>query len=336
LPPAAFAHADVQRFAIGFDPRDRARVHDLWDEVIDSQQWSQGEMTRRFEAAWSAWNGAGAVATASWTGAALAALEYAGVRGQDVLCPSNTFMATPSAIVAAGGRPLFVDCNREDLCMSFADFEAKAERHRPRACVLVHIGGHIAFDVERIAAYCRAHGIFLLEDCAHAHGASWNGRRPGAYGDAGAYSLYATKTVSTGEGGVLVSGDDDLLAFARAYQDYGKPDYNVSGLNFRMSEFTAALGLVQVERLEEIVAWKNDVARLALDGEHPGRLRLPEGMVSGLYKYVVFDPIERSTGKVYDAPCHRIMSTGDDLPNSDWVAANHWCVPLYYRPEVTV
>jgi dTDP-4-amino-4,6-dideoxygalactose transaminase len=245
-------------------------------------------------------------------------------------------MATPSAILAAGGRPVFVDCNREDLCMSFADFEAQASRHRPRACVLVHIGGHVAFDVERIADYCRAHGIFLLEDCAHAHGASWRSRRPGTFGDAGAYSLYATKTVSTGEGGVLVSGDADLLAFARAYQDYGKPDYNVSGLNFRMSEFTAALGLVQTERLEEIVAWKNDVARRALDPEHPGRLRLPDGMVSGLYKYVVFDPIERSTGKVYDAPCHRIMGTGDDLPNSDLVAAHHWCVPLYYRPEVTV
>jgi perosamine synthetase len=332
LSPAATALADVQRFAIGFDPRDRARLHALWDEVIDSQQWSQGEMTRRFEAAWTAWNGAEAVATASWTGAALAALEFAGVRGADVLCPSNTFMATPLAILAAGGRPVFVDCNREDLCMSFADFEAKASEHRPRAAVLVHIGGHIAFDAERIAAYCREHGIFLLEDCAHAHGASWDGRRPGTYGDAGAYSLYATKTISTGEGGILVSRDPELLDFARRFQDYGKPDHDVPGLNFRMSEFTAALGLVQTERMEEIVAWKNAVARELLDPHHPGRLALPDGMTSGLYKYVVFDPIERSTGKVYDMPCHRQMGTGDDLPNSDWVATNHWCVPLYYRP----
>src|SRR3954463_16577895 len=243
-------------------------------------------MTRRFEAAWTAWNGAEAVATASWTGAALAALEFAGVRGEDVLCPSNTFMATPLAILAAGGRPGFVDCKREDLCMSFADFEAKASEPRPRAAVLVHIGGHIAFDAERIAAYCREHGIFLLEDCAHAHGASWDGRRPGTYGDAGAYSLYATKTISTGEGGILVSRDEQLLAFARRFQDYGKPDHDVEGLNFRMSEFTAALGLVQTERLEEIVAWKNAVAREMLDPHHPGRLALPDGMTSGLYKYV--------------------------------------------------
>ena len=65
---------------------------------------------------------------------------------------------------------------------------------------------------------------------------------------------------------------------------------------------------------------------------HPSRLELPDGMMSGLYKYIVFDWLERSTGRVYDQPCHRIMGTGDDLPNSDWVAANHSCVPLYYRP----
>jgi hypothetical protein len=60
---------------------------------------------------------------------------------------------------------------------------------------------------------------------------------------------------------------------------------------------------------------------------------LPDGMVSGLYKYIVFDPIERSTGKVYDTPCHRITGSSVDLPNTDWVAQNHWCVPLYYRPS---
>jgi dTDP-4-amino-4,6-dideoxygalactose transaminase len=139
--------------------------------------------------------------------------------------------------------------------------------------------------------------------------------------------------VRTGEGAVLVSRDPELIEFTRSFRDYGKPDYAVAGLNFRMSEFTAALGLVQTERLEEIVAWKNEIARSVLDLAHPGRLELPEGMVSGLYKYIVFDPIERSTGKVYDAPCHRIMQTGDELPNSDWVADHHWCVPLYYRPE---
>jgi dTDP-4-amino-4,6-dideoxygalactose transaminase len=325
--------ADYARFAIGFDPRDRARLHDLIDAVIDSGRWSEGEMTRRFEAAWTAYNGIPAVATGSWTGGALAALHFAGVQDQIVLCPSNTFMATPLAAVNAGARVEFVDCNREDLCMSFADFEAKAARHRPRAAFLVHIGGHIAFDSELIAAYCADNGIFLIEDCAHAHGAEWNGRKAGTYGDAGIYSLYATKTITTGEGGVLVSRRADVLDHARAFRNYGKPTYEVPGLNFRMNEFTAALGLVQIERLPEVVAWKNRVAREQLDPIHPSRLELPEGMVSGLYKYIVFDWLERSTGRVYDEPCHRIIGHPVELPNSDWVARNHSCVPLYYRPE---
>ena len=94
----------------------------------------------------------------------------------------------------------------------------------------------------RSPSYCKRQGIFLLEDCAHAHGAGWNGRRPGSFGDAGVYSFYATKTVSTGEGGVLVSSDPDLVEFARKFRNYGKFEHEVDGLNFRMSEFTAALG----------------------------------------------------------------------------------------------
>jgi perosamine synthetase len=290
-------------------------------------------MLAAFEQRWADWNGLPSLGLASWAGGALAALEFAGVRGETVLCPSNTFMASPLAAINAGAEVEFVDCNRTDLCMSFADFEAKAERHRPKAAILVHIGGHLAFDSEPIAAYCRENGIFLLEDCAHAHGAGWGARRPGCFGDAGVYSLYATKTISTGEGGVLVSANPELIEFARKFRNYGKFEHEVDGLNFRMSEFTAALGLLGADRLEEIVAWKNGYAREHLDPLHPARLELPEEMTSGLYKYIVFEPIERSTGRVYEEPCHRIMGRADDLPNTDWVAENHWCVPLYYRPE---
>src|SRR5690242_17081978 len=173
-------------------------------------------MNERFEHAWSAWNGLPAVAVSGWLGGALAALRYAEVDGHTVLCPSNTFMATPLAIRAAGGRPVFVDCERDDRCFSLPDLERKIRGHRPPAVVLVHIGGHLAFRSREIAELCRAEGVFLLEDCAHAHGADWNGRRPGTFGDAGVYSFYATKTVSTGEGGILVSRNDDLIAFTRS------------------------------------------------------------------------------------------------------------------------
>ena len=324
---------DYTKFAIGFDLRDRERLHTLWDGIIDTQQWSDSTLTKQFEDTWAAWNGLPAVATSSWTGSALAALEFYELRGKTVLCPSNTFMASPLSIQAVGAKVEFVDCNRDDLCMSFEDFERKVHQHKPAAAMIVHIGGHIAFEIDKIVELCKAEGIILLEDCAHAHGASWNGRKPGTFGDAGIWSFAPTKTISTGEGGLLVSKHDELIDFARRFRNYGKPDYSTFGLNYRMNEFTAAIGVVNAERIQEITDWKNRIAREELDPKYPARLQFPDGMISGYYKYIVFDQIEKSTGKVYDEPCHRIMGHQVDLPNTDWAAQNHWCVPLYYRPE---
>src|ERR1700744_3346263 len=127
---------DFARFAIGFDQRDRARFHALIDEVLDSNRWSEADLTARFEAAWEAYHDAPAVALSSWAGGAMAALHVAGVEGETVLCPSNTFMATPLAAILAVARVQFVDCNREDLCMSCADFQRAAGQPRPRAAFL--------------------------------------------------------------------------------------------------------------------------------------------------------------------------------------------------------
>src|SRR5450631_3000736 len=146
----ASAQPGFATFAIGFDHRDRARLHSLIDEVLDSNRWSEADMTTRFEAAWEAWNEAPAVAMSSWAGGALAALHFAGVQGETVLCPSNTFMATPLAAIRSGAEVQFVDCNRSDLCMSYEDFQRKAEQHNPKAAFLVHIGGHIALASEKI------------------------------------------------------------------------------------------------------------------------------------------------------------------------------------------
>jgi|TARA_B100000315_G_scaffold122868_2_gene112859 dTDP-4-amino-4,6-dideoxygalactose transaminase len=115
----------------------------------------------------------------------------------------------------------------------------------------------------------------------------------------------------------------------RKYRNYGKFDYNVEGLNFRMNEFTAAIGVVQVDRLKEIVTFKNEYAE-KLNLKFGDRVKLPDGMTSGYYKYIVFEPIEKSTGKVYDEQCHNILNHNVVLPNSEWVPDNHWCVPIYY------
>ncbi len=321
------------RFRIGFDPDDRKKVHEYWDEIFTTQQWTEGKFTAMFEEKWAAWNGLPALSFGSWSGAALTALEFFKVKGKIVLCPSNTFMATPLSVVKAGARVEFVDCNREDLCLSFEDLKRKVERFKPAAVWVVHIGGHIAFEIEEISRFCKERRIVLLEDCAHAHGASWNGRKPGSWGEAGIYSFYATKTITTGEGGILVSANKDLQEFSKRSRNYGKPDFTVEGLNYRINEFAAALGVVQVDRMADIVAWKKAYAEKHLDPKFPNRVKFPEGMISGYYKYIIFDPVEKSTGKVYDQPCHKIMNRDDELPNTDWVAKNHWCVPLYYKGE---
>lgn len=321
------------RFKIGFEKEDTKKLHEFWDEIIRSERWSEGKFVKMFEEKWAEYNNAYAVAFSSWAGAAMAALEFFNIKGKTVLCPSNTFIATPLSIIKAGGTVEFVDCNKDDLCMSVDDLRQKIDIYKPVAIWVVHIGGHIAFQIEEIAELCKEKSIILLEDCAHAHGASWNGRKAGTWGDAGIYSFYATKTISTGEGGMLVTNNVDLVEFAKRYRNYGKFDYRVQGLNFRMNEFTAAIGCVQVDRLDEIVSWKNEYAQKYLDPNFPNRVKFPEGMISGYYKYIVFDPIENSTGKVYDQPCHKIMNKNYELPNTDWIAKNHWCVPIYYKGE---
>lgn len=318
-------------FSIGFDKRDLPKIHEAFDKIVASNKWTEGYYTELFESKWSERNNLKTVAFSSWSGAALAAMEFFKLKGKTVLCPSNTFMATPLAIINSGANVQFVDCNKTDLCMSYDDMVKKAEQYKPAAVWVVHIGGHIAFDIDKIADYCKKNNIILLEDCAHSHGASWNGKKPGEWGDAGFYSFYATKTITTGEGGMLVSKHKDLIEFAQKFRNYGKFDYVVHGLNFRITEFTAAIGAIETDRLKDIIDFKNNYAS-KLNTQHPNRVLLPDGMISGYYKYIVFDPIEKSTGKVYDEQCHRILKHNVELPNSDWAAKNHWCVPIYYNP----
>ncbi len=318
-------------FSIGFDKRDLPKVHEAFDKIVASNKWTESYYTELFESKWAELNKLDSLAFSSWSGAALAAMEFYNLKGKTVLCPSNTFMATPLVSLQCGAEVQFVDCNKTDLCMSFEDMKQKADKYKPAAVWVVHIGGHLAFDIEKIAEYCKANNIVLLEDCAHSHGASWNGKNPGEWGDAGFYSFYATKTITTGEGGMLVTKHKDLIEYAKKFRNYGKFDYKVHGLNYRITEFAAAIGTIQTDRLKDIIDFKNDYAA-KLDSQFTNRVKLPEGMISGYYKYIVFDPIEKSTGKVYEEQCHRILNHNVELPNSDWVGVNHWCVPIYYNP----
>ncbi|MFH1236087.1 MAG: DegT/DnrJ/EryC1/StrS family aminotransferase, partial [Parcubacteria group bacterium] len=160
-----------------------------------------------------------------------------------------------------------------------------------------------------------------------------------SWGFAGSYSFYATKTMPIGEGGMVVSYDNDFLKWIERYRNYGKQvidgkvNYPVkNGFNYRMNEFSAALGIVQLEQLPEILKWKNELAS-KYDRIFQNRVIFPDNMVSGYYKYIVYDcELKEETGKVFARTDlgHVIDGLDISLPNAEWISTHHKCVPIYH------
>ena len=194
----------------------------------------------------------------------------------------------------------------------------------------MHVGGHLAFRSQRSPTTARAR-IFLLEDCAHAHGASWEGRRPGSTAMPAVYSMYATKTISTGEGGMLVPGVTTARLRA-GFRNYGKPSYEVHGLNFRMNEFTAALGLCRSSGYRR--SWRGRTRSRARVSTRTTRrawssdgndLRALQVRRVRLARALHWARLRRAVPPDHGPPCR---SAQFRLGRS-----HHSCVPLYYRPE---
>jgi len=326
---------------IPFEPEYREKYAKLLEEIFDSGLYSHGSMTEKFETMFASFSGLSSVALTSGGTGLSALLAYVDVRGKDVIVPTNTFIATPLAVKFMGGNPIFSDCKKEDLCIGVEQIK-EVLTPNTKAVIVVHIGGHIAFDIEAISTFCDEQGLALIEDCAHAHGAVFKGKTAGGYGVGGAYSFYATKTMPMGEGGMVVSKHPDVAEFVKLYRNYGKKpigdgrfEYPVEGFNFRMSEIMAAFGIVQMERLPKILAWKRALAK-KYDQIFPKdkRVVFPEGMESGYYKYIVFDTaVTEKTGAVFDELCHDLMNVKGVFPNSEWVAKHHVCPPIYYGWE---
>jgi dTDP-4-amino-4,6-dideoxygalactose transaminase len=322
---------------IPFEKDYRKRYYELIDSIFDSNMWTEGAMTREFERVFGEYVQLGARAISSGGAALLAILEYIGVNGCEVIVPDNTFWATTQAVKLTGGRPVLADCNRYDLCLS-ADDVKRQITSETKAVIVVHIGGHIAFDIDKIAALCKENNIYLIEDCAHVHGGWWNGKTGGHYGFAGAYSFYATKTMPTGDGGMVVSRDREFLDWVEKYRNYGKEVVNgtvsyplKNGFNYRISEFAAALGVLQTERLPCILEWKRNLAK-KYDEIFDRRVYFPDGMESGYYKYIVFDTLlKEKTGQVFGPGDLGSVIMGCETPeNSKWVTEHHSCAPMYF------
>jgi perosamine synthetase len=241
---------------------DRRRVL----EVLSSGRLSSGEWVERFEAAFAAYVGVPhAVATSSGTTALEAVLEALEVGpGDEVVVPAFTFAATANAVVHRGARPVFVDIDPVTFNVDPGCVEDALKRHpRVRGVVAVHLYG-LPADVESLVELTDRHGVWLVEDAAQAHGAAVRGRRVGSFGLAGVFSFYPTKNMTTGEGGMVVTHDPRLARRVRLLVHQGQLEpyrYEVVGHNYRMTDLAAALGLGQLEHLDERNAARRRNAR---------------------------------------------------------------------------
>src|SRR5438552_235814 len=246
-----------------FDERELSEVLN----TLDSAWITAGPRTQAFEKAFAELIGtAEAVAVSNGTAALFLALKALGIGpGDEVRCPSMTFVATAASVMHCGATPVLVDiCSLENPTLDPDDAVAKITS-RTKALLPVHYAG-IPADMDRLSALAKAHGLFLVEDAAHAPGATFGGQACGSLGNAGCFSFFGNKNITTAEGGMITTNDPELarrLRLLRSHgmtvtswdRDKGRPaHYDVLefGFNFRLDDIRAALGLVQLEKLPQL------------------------------------------------------------------------------------
>lgn len=259
-----------------YDEKERRAL----EEVLESRVWwrTPGTRTLEFEEAFASYHGARhGIAVTNGTAALEVTMAALGINhGDEVIVPNFTFVATASAVLFANALPVLVDVDPETYCIDPALAEA-AITPRTKAIIAVHMGGHPA-DLDRLQELCKRNGLYLVEDSSHAHGSEWQGRKIGTFGMAGTFSFQASKLMTAGEGGMIISNDDAFEVQARSVHDCGRMpgewfySHFIYGSNYRLSEWQGAVLMVQLSRLEEQTRHRHRNGRLLdkLLGEIPG------------------------------------------------------------------
>jgi len=283
---------------------------DAVSNVLESKWISLGPKTVELEDRFAEMLGAQyAVALSNCTAALHLAMITLGVGpGDEVILPSLTFVATANVVRYVGATPVFADIvSTGDWTISADDVEAKVS-DRTKAIIAMHYAGFSA-DMERLKAGSEARGLSLVEDACHAPGSTWKGRRVGTVGDVSCYSFYANKNISTGEGGMLVTGHEHIAERAKLLRSHGMTTTAVDrressqlydvvelGYNYRLDDMRASLGLVQLEKLT-----KDLEERRAIAGSYKKHLasvenvEIPFSQYEGLPSYYIF-PIRITRG----------------------------------------
>ena len=253
-----------------FDDGERRALSD----VLEARHWwrTPGTKTLEFERAFAEFHGARhGLAVTNGTAALEVAMAALGIGpGDEVLVPDFTFVATASAVLFTGALPVLVDVLPGTYCLDPRLAEA-AITPRTKAIVAVHMGGHPA-DLDAICDLARRKGLMLIEDSSHAHASEWRGKRIGTFGNAATFSFQASKLMTAGEGGIIISNDDGFELKARSIHDCGRMPgewfyrHFIYGSNYRLSEWQGAVLSVQLGRLDEQTRRRHQNARL-LDRE---------------------------------------------------------------------
>ncbi len=248
--------------------------------VLDSRVWwrTPGTRTLEFERDFAAYHQAKhGIAVTNGTHALEVALLALGLGpGDEVIVPDYTFVATASAVLMTGAVPVLVDVRADNYCLD-CDLVEAAIGPRTKAILPVHMGGHAA-DLDRLTEIATRRRLTLLEDCAHAHGSQWRGRPVGTFGRAGTFSFQQSKLMTAGEGGVIITNDDETERLLRSVHDCGRMpgqwfySHFIYGSNYRLSEWQGAVLSAQLTRLDEQTLRRHENARLLdrLLAEIPG------------------------------------------------------------------
>ncbi len=243
----------------------------LMDAFLSTWISSKGDYITKFEKAFADYCSGttktlSGIAVSNGTVALHLALVALGVgKGDEVIVPDLTFAATINAVIHAGATPVIVDIERDSWCIDPAEIE-KAITPRTKAIIPVHIYGQPC-DMRKIMKIARQHNLLVIEDCAEAHGAEFEGQKVGSFGDVGCFSFFANKVITTGEGGMCLTSNPILAEKMRLLRDHGMNKskrywHDCIGFNYRMTNLQAAIGLAQLERIDIILKEKENLENL--------------------------------------------------------------------------
>ena len=293
-------------------------------DVIRSGEWGgfpePGRYGGRFEEAFAAYQGAAhGILMSNGTITMEVALKALGIGwGDEVIIPALTFAATAYAPIAAGALPVIVDVSPDTWCID-PDLVEAAITPATKAIMPVHLGHQMA-DMDRIMAIAAKHGLAVVEDCAHAHGQQWQGKGAGCIGDFGSFSHQSSKILTAGEGGSLLTSDDDLARRAHSLIDCGRakdPDEKeyTFGANYRLGELHAALLVVAMERFPAQQAQRADAGTLfeGLVAQVPGVRVMPvDARVTrwSFYNYIIAIDPDAFAGRTNGIVCAALEAEG--------------------------